>query len=108
MQEKIVHITGAWQGDLLSTLLLNALMESIFQLHRDRWKDNKMGLDAGNSEFSTNLQFADDVLCAADSRKGMQRMLEDLSTESIRQALHLHPDKSKVLTNSHGASSGIL
>ena len=35
----------------------------------------------------------------------MQRMLEDLSTESAKHGLRLHPDKSKVITNFHGSGN---
>ena len=54
-------------------------------------------------ERLTNLRFADDVLLLTDNKKRMLSMLEDLSTESAKHGLHLHPDKSKVITNFHGA-----
>ena len=68
----------------------------------------KKGLDVGVSELLTNLRFADDVILVTDSKKGMQTMLEDSAGESARPGLHLHPDKSKVVTNSIRATSETL
>ena len=59
-----------------------------------------MGLDVGVSEPLTKLRFADDIILVTDTNRGTQTMLEDLAHESARHGFHLHPDKSKVLTNS--------
>ena len=80
-------------------------MEFIFRSLKVKWNRSSVGLDMGAGERLTNLRFADDVLLMADSKKRMQSMLEDLSAESAKHGLHLHPDKSKVLTNFHGAAS---
>ena len=96
-------LRGVRQGDPLSTLLFNAMMESIFRSLKIKWNPSKVGLEMGAVERLTNLRFADDVLLLTDSKKRMLSMLEDLSTESAKHGLHLHPDKSKVITNFHGA-----
>ena len=56
------------------------------------------GVDVGICELLTSGCFADDVLLVADSRARLKSMLESLQDESAKQGLHLHPDKTKVLT----------
>ena len=99
-QSRIFDILrGTKQGDPLSSLLFNAVSESIFRRLKAQWHTKKMGVDVGIGELLTNVRFADDVLLIADSRARLKKMLEGLQDESAKTGLNLHPDKTKVLTN---------
>lgn len=92
---------GTKQGDPLSTLLFNSLLEHIFQQITTTWSRKKLGLEIslGVTEYLTNLRFADDVLLFGGSKQGMAKMMKDLSEVAASYGLQMHPDKSKILTN---------
>ena len=107
---------GTKQGDPLSTLLFNCLLESVFAKLKPKWLKRRIGLDvsAAATEYLTNLRFADDVLLFATCRSHMERMMSDIQAEAALHGLQLHPEKTKVLTNArqqlrasihHGPSS---
>ena len=90
---------GTKQGDPLSSLLFNALLEHIFRRLKIKWKERGMGIDMGTDERLSNLRFADDVLLVAKKKPHLVKMLEDLQQEALRYGLELHPEKTKILTN---------
>ena len=90
---------GTKQGDPLSSLLFNSLLEHIFRKLKPKWRELGIGIDMGTEERLNNLRFADDVLLIAKKRPHMVKMLDDLQREALRYGLELHPDKTKVLTN---------
>ena len=90
------------QGDLVSSLLFNAVLQMALKDDVDRWQKSKcMGFRLGDHESGclTNLRFADDVLLFSTSLAQLQKMMCDFkqSTESV--GLKIHPDKTKILIN---------
>ena len=98
---------GTKQGDPLSTLLFNAVLESIFRRLKETWARKKFGLELGvnASGYMTNLRFADDVLLFARTRRSLQIMIKDLQTAAAETGPHIHPEKSKVITNGRRAAA---
>ena len=92
---------GTKQGDPLSTLLFNAVLESVFRRLKETWAKKKFGMDLSPNanRYLTNLRFADDVLLFARSRRSIQIMLKDLQVAAAETGLKIHPEKSKVITN---------
>ena len=91
---------GTKQGDPLSSLLFNAILEHIFRETKQKWQQKKYGIQTGVSDASrlNNLRFADDVLLIGKTQQQVAKMLDDLQTTARRFGLSLHPDKTKILT----------
>ena len=94
--------TGTKQGDPLSSLLFNTVLQMALKDDVERRKKAKdMGIRLGDHESAclTHLRFADDVLLFSTSLVQLQKMMCDFkqSTESV--GLKIHPDKTKILSN---------
>ena len=92
---------GVRQGDPISPTLFNAALEAIMQVCKAKWQVQGYGVDVADTlgENLTNLRFADDVTLFASSLRELRLMLEDVVQEARYFGLHLHPDKTKVLSN---------
>jgi len=92
---------GTKQGDPLSSLLFNALLEHIMRPLKEIWSKKQYGLQLHSTDGTrlTNLRFADDVLLVARSQRQLSIMLTDVCNSSGKYGLEIHPDKTKVLTN---------
>ena len=92
---------GTKQGDSLSSLLFNAVLENCFADVRDKWRQKKYGLEMsiGTDCYLRSLCFADDVMLFASTRAHLQNMLIDFKNAAEARGLILHPEKSKVMTN---------
>ena len=92
---------GTKQGDPLSSLLFNALSESIFRRLQQKWQKRGCGLHLSPQHGTalTNLRFADDVLLFATSLPQLKTMIGELAAEAQLTGLELHPDKTKILHN---------
>jgi len=68
---------GTKQGDPLSALLFNALLEKVVRGIKPQWANKGYGiqLGVGDSHRVTNLRFADDVLLVAGSKPQLINML---------------------------------
>ena len=89
------------QGDPLSSLLFNTLLEHIMGKVKPSWTKKRCGIQTGytdNDRFF-NLRFADDVILIATSRADIRKMITDLNTEAATFGLKLHTGKTKVLSN---------
>ena len=75
---------GVKQGDPLSSLLFNALLEQIFRELKATWGPRGFGIRLGHDDTArlTNLRFADDVLITAPTLKQTADMLADLRREA--------------------------
>ena len=91
---------GTKQGDPLSALLFNALLEKIVREVKPQWAKKRYGiqLGVGDSHRVTNLRFADDVLLVAGSKAQLISMLTDFKAAALKCGLELHPDKTKIMT----------
>ena len=92
---------GVKQGDPLSSLLFNSLLEHIFQQLKQSWSARKVGIRLGHTTLTTltNLRFADDVLLFSATLPQLTSMLNDLHDLAATCGLELHPDKTVILSN---------
>ena len=92
---------GVKQGDPLSSLLFNALLEHMFKRLKLRWTTDRFGIQlahAANTRL-TNLRFADDVLLIGRTKAAITLMLTDVYDLALDYGLELHPDKTYILYN---------
>jgi len=92
---------GTKQGDPLSSLLFNSLLEHILRKLKPTWSARRVGIEMslGTETYLTNLRFADDILLLAHSKKQITDMLQDLQDEAAKHGLQIHPDKTKVIAS---------
>jgi Reverse transcriptase (RNA-dependent DNA polymerase) len=76
------------QGDPLSTILFNAVMDLVLQS-----LDTKIGVDLG---YGKHLAFADDVSLLSQTRGGMVRLCAQLKTALRSVGLSLNTNKSTI------------
>ena len=99
---------GTKQGDPLSSLLFNALLEKVMCKVKPIFMEKKYGIQMGYGSTNsrddtrlTNLRFADDVLVVGSSLKQVTEMLLLLKTETEKCGLELHPEKTKILSSTN-------
>eukprot|EP00973_Karenia_brevis_P094805 12424261-Karenia_brevis.AAC.1 len=97
---------GTKQGDPLSSLLFNAVLEDVFRSVRPGWKKRRFGIEMslGATSYLHSLCFADDVALFASNRFQMENMMKDIVNAAASKGLLVHPDKSKILTNAWAMS----
>ena len=83
---------GTKQGDPLSSLLFNSLLEYIMREVKPEWVRKHMGLRVGHTDLCqlTNLRFADDLLLVAKTLPMIRTMLSDIAAAAARRGLELH------------------
>jgi len=101
---------GAKQGDPVSPILSNAVLEQLMRAVKAKWKLKKYGfkIDEGaEDEFINNLRYADDILLMARSLPQLRNMLADIDREAKKVGLTLHPEKTKIQHNGIGYGAGV-
>ena len=96
---------GVKQGDPISAILFNAVVEMFMTKTKARWARQKYGMKVDSfsaDDYLTNLRYADDILIVARSLPQIKQMLADIETEAGRVGLRLHPGKTKILHNGIG------
>ena len=97
---------GTKQGDPLSSLLFNAVLENVMRRAKECFGTNKYGIKLGTTEGTrlNNLRFADDVVLVATSLNHLTQMLIEVQKEAANCGLGLHPEKTKIIssTNKNG------
>ena len=99
---------GTKQGDHLSSLLFNTVLQNSLKDVIQRWQKKKgMGIYLSDHDHDclTNLRFADDVLLFATSKEQLQKMLCDFKKSTEKVGLRIHPEKTKILSNQRSLSS---
>jgi len=99
---------GTKQGDPLSSLLFNALLEKVMSKVKEVFVEKKYGIQMGSGSLETaadtrltNLRFADDVLITGRSLQQLSDMLLLLREESAVSGLQLHPGKTKIISSTN-------
>jgi len=93
---------GVRQGDPLSPLLFNFVLDGALSEVRAIWKKRIYGTNVGQDykgDRLTHIAFADDQTLVARSWLSMRRMLSSLREALSRRGLTLHPAKCKLQTN---------
>eukprot|EP00973_Karenia_brevis_P024297 3353626-Karenia_brevis.AAC.1 len=72
---------GTKQGDPLSPIIFNAVLERAMAAIQEKWRHKGYGIDLGlgRSKALCNLRFADDILIWAQSRTHLEDMLKDIA-----------------------------
>ena len=99
---------GTKQGDPLSSLLFNALLERVMSRVKKSFVEKKYGIQMGFGALETagdtrltNLRFADDVLVTGRTLQQLSDMLLLMHDESEASGLHLHPEKTKIISSTN-------
>ena len=93
---------GSKQGDPMSSLLFNTVLQYSSKNEIQRWQKKKgMGIYLSDQERDclTNLRFADDVMLFATSKEQMRKMMCEFKKATEKVGLKIHPDKTKILSN---------
>ena len=93
---------GSKQGDPMSSLLFNTVLQYPLENEIQRWKKKKgMGIYLSDQERDclTNLRFADDVMLFATSKEQVRSMMYEFKEATEKVGLKIHPDKTKILSN---------
>ena len=93
---------GSKQGDPLSSLLFNTVLQYALKNVVLKWQRTKgMGiyLIDQDRDCLTNLRFADDVMLFATSKGQMQNMMCEFKEATKKVGLTIHPNKTKILSS---------
>ena len=92
---------GTKQGDPLSSLPFNTVLQYSLENNLVKWQENKQGIRLSDKteDCLTSLRFADDVLLFSTSLGKLRDMLCDFKASTEAAGLGLHPDKTKILSN---------
>ena len=96
---------GTKQGDPLSSLLFNTVLQYSHESNLTKWQENKKGIRLSDKteDCQTNLRFADDVLLFSTSLKKLRELLCDFKASTEEVGLGIHPNKKKILSNQDNA-----
>ena len=92
---------GSKQGDPMSSLLFNTVLQYSLKDEIQRWQKKKgMGiyLSDHDRDCLTNLRFAD-VMLFATSKEQLRKMMYEFKKATEKVGLRIHPDKTKILSN---------
>ena len=99
---------GSKQGDPMSSLLFNTVLQYSLKNEIQRWPKTKgMGIYLSDQERDclTNLRFADDVMLFATSKEQIRNMMCEFKKATEKVGLTIHPNKTKILSNESSMNS---
>ena len=100
---------GTKQGDPISPVLFNSVVEKFMRVLKMKWLTKRWGVQLGweaGSEI-TNLRFADDILLTARTLPQLRSMISDVAREALKVGLELHGGKTKIVHNGIGYGSRV-
>lgn len=102
-------LKGTKQGDPISPVIFNTVLEQVMRRVKTKWKERKYGVQLGYSSNTmvTNLRFADDILVVGRSLPQIKQMIADIVEEGAKVGLELHPAKTKIQHNNIGYGSRV-
>ena len=101
---------GTKQGDPISAIIFNAVVEHFMKILKAECGKKKFGVQVDqhtDNDFVTNLRYADDILLTARSLPQIKKMINEVAIEAGKVGLKLHPDKTKILHNNTGYGSRV-
>ena len=92
---------GTKQGDPLSSLLFNTVLQYSLENDLKRCQEKQKGIRLSDKteDCLTILRFADDVLLFSTSLERLREMLCEFKASTEVVGLGIHPDKTKILSN---------
>ena len=98
---------GTKQGDPLSSLLFNTVLQYSLKDDIQRWQKIKgtgkrgksIYLSDNDHDCLTDVRFADDALLLASSKEQLRKMLYEFKKSIEKVGLRIHPEKTKILSN---------
>ena len=92
---------GTKQGDPLSSLLFNTVLQYSLENDLIQWQEKQTGIRLSDKteDCLTNLRFADDVFLVSTSLGKLRDMLCDFKTNTEAVGLGIHPEKTRILSN---------
>ena len=92
---------GTKQGDPLSSLLFNTVLQFSLEGDLKRWQEKRKGIRLSDKaeDSLTNLRFAYYVLLFSASLEKLREMLCEFKASTEAVGLGIHPDKTKILSN---------
>lgn len=84
---------GVKQGDPLSSILFNCVLEEVFR----KLKWSKKGINI-NGEYLNNIRYADDIVLISESKHEIQEMTQELSDEGEKKGLSMNINKTKAMS----------
>ena len=99
---------GSKQGDPLSSLLFNTVLQYALKNVIQKWQRKKgMGIYLSDQERDclTNLRLADDAMLFATSKEQTRNMMCEFKEATEKVGLRIHPNKTKILSNESSMNS---
>ena len=102
-------VRGTKQGDPISPILFNSVIEGIMRVVKRKWQCKRWGVQLSSLPGSevTSLRFADDILVVGRTLPQIRSMIADVAREASKVGLELHPDKTKIVHNGIGYGSRV-